>query len=84
MKTFILHEKKKMTATRAVKQRPHPDPERPPLKTNLLEQHKLTQQTPAPAVYRSGQARTGQDRSGQVRSGNVVSIMREIERDILF
>ena len=42
-------------------------------KTNLLEQYKLTQQTPAPAVYRSGQVRSGQVRSGQVRSGQVRS-----------
>ena len=45
----------------------------PPQQTNLLEQEKLTQQTPAPAVYRSGQVRSGEVRSGQVRSGQVRS-----------
>ena len=33
-----------------------------PPKTNLMEQKKLTQQTPVPAVYRSGQERSGQVR----------------------
>ena len=44
----------------------------PPQK-RIFWSYKLTQQTPAPAVYRSGQVRSGQVRSGQVRSGQVRS-----------
>ena len=51
-----------------------------PPKTNLLELQKLTQQTPAPAVYRSGQVRSGQVRSGQVRPGQVRSQVRSGHR----
>ena len=63
--------KRPPTGTRATKQEAGTFLDRPPHpKTNLSVQQKLTQQTPAFAVYRSGQvqARSGQARSGQVRS----------------
>ena len=37
--------------------------------TMTMEHWKLTQETPAPAVYRSSQARPGQATSGQDRTG---------------
>ena len=52
---------------------PKPDLDRRPPQNESFGATKLTQQTPAPAVYRSGQVRPGQVRSGQVRSGQVRS-----------
>ena len=69
--------KRKPHLPRSGKLGPHTDLNRPcpsPSKIKSFGVHqKLTQQTPVPAVVRSGQVRSGQVRSGQVRSGQVRS-----------
>ena len=69
---FLL-KKTKIPGTKPGKRITHPDLERDPPQNESFGATKLTQQTPAPAVYRSGQVRPGQVRSGQVRSGQVRS-----------
>ena len=72
----------KITSTKIGKISPHTDLDRPPPslpKTNLLEKKKLTQQTPAKAVYKSGQERSGQVRKCRFDSSVVQFAEKRLE-----